>query len=156
MSKMTIKEAIDYLQLIADNSDVAKHGEALRVALDAMKDAERHESAGTIYRDALDTFGVQKQTNMLFEEMGELMSAICKHSRGRDKIAHIAEEIADVRIMLDQMTVLYNCEAETERQRRYKLRRLEQRIEEAMLESNLRVFESNLRVNAPLTEEVQP
>ena len=87
---------------------------------------ETHE----IYRAALDTFGTEAQTKMLFEEMGELMSAICKHSRGRDKVSHIAEEIADVHIMLDQMAVLFDCEAEVERQKRYKLKRLEQRIEE--------------------------
>lgn len=88
---------------------------------------ETHE----IYRAALDTFGAESQINMLFEEIGELMSAICKHSRGRDKVAHVAEEIADVRIMLDQMANLFDCEAEVERQKRYKLKRLEQRIEEA-------------------------
>lgn len=38
--QMTIKEAIDYLQPIADNSDVPKHVEALRVALDAMREVE--------------------------------------------------------------------------------------------------------------------
>jgi len=32
--------------------------------------------------------------------------------------------------MLDQMAVLFNCEDEVERMKRYKLRRLEQRIEE--------------------------
>lgn len=151
MSKMTIKEAIDYLQPIADSTDIAKHGEALRVALDAMRESERQGNASTIYRAALDTYGTDAQTKMLFEEIGELMSAVCKHSRGRDKVAHIAEEIADVHIMLDQMAVMFNCEGEMERMKRYKLRRLEQRIEEAKLESNLRVFESN----APLTEEVQ-
>ena len=87
---------------------------------------ETHE----IYRAALDTFGAEAQTKMLFEEIGELMTAICQYSRGRDKVDHVAEEIADVRIMLDQMAVLFDCEAEVERQRRYKLRRLEQRIEE--------------------------
>ena len=84
-----------------------------------------------IYRAALETFGAEAQTKMLFEEIGELMAAICQYSRGRDKVTHVAEEIADVRIMLDQMAVLFGCEDEVERQRRYKLRRLEQRIEEA-------------------------
>ena len=84
-----------------------------------------------LYRAALDTFGEEAQVKMLFEEIGELMAAICQYSRGRDKRAHVAEEIADVRIMIDQMTVLFDCENEMERQRSYKLRRLEQRIEGA-------------------------
>ena len=128
------KKAIDYLQPIADSAQLAGYSAALAVALDAMRAQEAQtdkESAGTIYRAALDTFGTEAQTKMLFEEMGELMSAICKHSRGRDEVAHIAEEIADVHIMLDQMAVLFNCEAEVERQKRYKLKRLEQRIEAA-------------------------
>lgn len=131
MSKMTIKEAIDYLQPIADSTDIAKHGEALRVALDAMRESERRENASTIYRAALDTFGAAAQTKKLFEEIGEFMEAFCKCESGRDKVSHLAEEIADVHIMLDQMAVLFDCEAEMERMKRYKLRRLEQRIEEA-------------------------
>ena len=149
MSKMTIKEAIDYLQPIADSTDIAKHGEALRVALDAMREIEKPHD---VYRAALDTFGAAVQIEKTFEEVGEFLDAFCKARTGRDKVTHLAEEIADVRIMLDQMVVLFGCEDEVERQRRYKLRRLEQKIEKAKLESNLRVFESN----APLTEEVQP
>lgn len=106
---------------------------------------ETHE----IYRAALDTFGAAAQTNKLFEEIGEFMEAFCKCSHGRDKVSHLAEEIADVHIMLDQMAVMFNCEGEMERLKRYKLRRLEQRIEEAKLESKLRVLESN----TPLTED---
>lgn len=131
MSKMTTKEAIDYLQPIADNSDIAQHGEALRVALDAMREAERHHSYSEIYRAALDTFGAEAQAKKLFEEIGEFMEAFCKCSNGRDKVSHLAEEIADVHIMLDQMAVMFDCSAEMERMKRYKLRRLEQRIEEA-------------------------
>lgn len=127
---MDLKQAIYYLQPIADSTPLAGYGAVLAVAMDVLRDADRRGSAGTIYRAALETFGAEAQINMLFEEMGELMSAICKHARGRDKVAHIAEEIADVQIMLDQMDVLFGCEDEVERQKRYKLRRLEQRIEE--------------------------
>ena len=88
-----------------------------------------------IYRAALDTFGAEAQTKMLFEEIGELMAAICQYSRGRDKVSHVAEEIADVQIMLGQMAVLFDCEEEVERMKLYKLRRLEQRIQEASHEN---------------------
>lgn len=104
----------------------------LKEELEAMRGSERShtmDNEDNILRAALDTFGAEAQTKMLFEEIGELMTAICQYSRGRDKVSHLAEEIADVQIMLGQMTVLFDCEAEVERQRRYKLRRLEQRIE---------------------------
>lgn len=83
-----------------------------------------------IYRAALETFGEAKQTKKLFEEIGEFMEAFCQHADGRDKLSHVAEEMADVHNMLDQWAVHLGCAEEVERMRRYKLRRLEQRIEE--------------------------
>ena len=46
---------------------------------------------------------------MMFEEMAELQKELCKNARGKDNRAEIAEEIADVHIMLDQMEILPNC-----------------------------------------------
>lgn len=40
MSKMTIKEAIDYLQPIADSAQLAGYSAALSVALDAMREVQ--------------------------------------------------------------------------------------------------------------------
>lgn len=54
-------------------------------------------------RLAIQTYGKDAQTLMLFEEMAELQDAICKHSLGRDKNYHVCEEIADVMIMCLQM-----------------------------------------------------
>ena len=88
---------------------------------------ETHE----IYRAALETFGVPKQIIKLLEETGEFFEAFGKCLGGRDKVSHVAEEMADVHIMLDQWAVHLGCAEEVERMKRYKLRRLEQRIEEA-------------------------
>ncbi len=132
---MKLKEAIDYLQQIADNAELSGWQESLAVALDTMRDAERkhkeQKHAREINCSALDTYGKEAQKSKLFEEIGELMDALCKCSAGRDKVTHLAEEIADVGIMLGQMAIMFDCEAEVERQKRYKLKRLEQRIEEA-------------------------
>lgn len=84
-----------------------------------------------IYSAAMDTFGVPNQIIKLVEETGEFFEAFGKCLGGRDKVAHVAEEMADVHNMLDQFAVYFDCEDEVERQRRYKLRRLEQRIEKA-------------------------
>ena len=81
------------------------------------------------------------------------MDAFGKYFEGRDKLSHVAEEMADVHNMLDQWAVHLGCVDEVERQKRYKLKRLEQRIEKAKLESNLRVLESSFRVDEPLTLE---
>lgn len=41
MPKMTIKEAIDYLQDIADNAEIANYSAALAAAIDAMREVEK-------------------------------------------------------------------------------------------------------------------
>lgn len=64
-----------------------------------------------IYRAALEKWGADAQTLMVFEEMAELEKELCKNARGKDNRGSIAEEIADVQIMLEQMIVLHNCRA---------------------------------------------
>lgn len=62
-----------------------------------------------IFEKALETYGLQAQITIVFEEMSELQKELCKFLRGKndvETIANIAEEIADVEIMLDQMILL--------------------------------------------------
>lgn len=87
-----------------------------------------------ICRAALETFGKAAQITMVFEEMAELQDVLCKFLRGRvdaSTSAHIAEEIADVEIMLRQMAILFDCSFTVDKFRRYKLERLAERIKEA-------------------------
>lgn len=78
---------------------------------------------------ALSRYGAQAQITMVFEEMAELQEALCRHLRGRVIMPeHIAEELADVGIMLDQMAILFELEDEVAQQRAYKVRRLRERI----------------------------
>lgn len=80
-------------------------------------------------RGALDTYGADAQTLMLFEEMAELQKELCKHARGRDNREAIAEEIADVQIMLAQMTMLHDCAVLVDEYIAIKLDRLRKRLE---------------------------
>ena len=80
---------------------------------------------------ALNLYGGQAQITMVFEEMAELQDALCKFLRGRvdgNTLANIAEEIADVGIMLDQMKIEFQVEDAVEEQRAYKVQRLRERI----------------------------
>lgn len=77
-----------------------------------------------IYRAALAAWGADAQTLMVFEEMAELQKELCKAARGRDNREQIAEEIADVEIMLEQMKVLHDCADAAAAYRESKLRRL--------------------------------
>lgn len=136
MAKMTIKGAIDYLQPIADNAELSGYSEALAVAMDALREIEKlsvgRENAAKVQCAAMETFGEEKQIIKLSQEIGEFLTAFTQYMEGRDKLSHVAEEMADVHNVLDQWAVHLGCVDEVERQRRYKLRRLEQRIEEAL------------------------
>ena len=88
-----------------------------------------HDNA--ICQAALETFGKELQVTMAIEEMSELTKELCKNSRGQESTPHIAEEIADVEIMLQQMVMLFDCAGQVETFRRYKLDRMAGRIKEA-------------------------
>ena len=86
------------------------------------------ENEQRILRDALEVYGAESQTLMLFEEMSELQKELCKKARGKKNKLEIAEEIADVQIMLEQMILLHNCELAVAEFRRAKLCRLEENL----------------------------
>ncbi len=95
-------------------------------------EADANEPDGDeICRAALETFGKSSQVQVAIEEMSELTKELCKNGRGQENTTHIAEEIADVEIMLQQMVILYGCAESVETFRRYKLERLAERIKEA-------------------------
>lgn len=87
-----------------------------------------HDNA--ICQAALETFGKELQVTMAIEEMSELTKELCKNSRGQENTTHIAEEIADVEIMLCQMKMLFGCARQVETYRQFKLERLAERIKE--------------------------
>lgn len=85
----------------------------------------------SVYKDAVDLWGPDSQIGMLFEEMGELMSAIIRDKRERTYKASVEEEIADVSIMLEQMNHIFNP-ALIESWKQLKIKRLEARIQKAL------------------------
>ncbi len=78
---------------------------------------------------ALDTYGSLPQIVMVFEEMSELQKELCKYLRGKYSPANIAEEIADVEIMLEQMKMLFCCAEDVRSVRRRKVERLKERLD---------------------------
>lgn len=61
-----------------------------------------------VYKRAILKFGQRSQVNVAIEEMSELTKELCKLNRGRDNRDHILEEIADVYIMLHQLTLIFD------------------------------------------------
>ena len=81
-----------------------------------------------ILYDAISTYGTDAQKIMAMEEMSELIKELSKNIRGNKNRINIAEEIADVEIMLEQMKIIFDISAETVRWKAYKMARLEERL----------------------------
>ena len=58
---------------------------------------------------AIKQHGAPTQTIKAIEEMSELQKELCKHLAGKNNVSEIAEEIADVEIMLTQMKLIFGC-----------------------------------------------
>lgn len=113
------------------HNDAAEALENLDAQLDVCIQGDINKTReNEILLSALTKFGDQAQTVMVFEEMSELAKELCKNMRGKDNRDAIAEEIADVRIMLDQMEILHDCAASVSRWRESKLHRLSLRLED--------------------------
>ena len=79
------------------------------------------------YKNAIKYWGKELQLGMLTEEVSELMIAINRYRRGRETNKNkIAEEIADVKIMLEQIQVMFNITSVNQwhEQKLLKLKRL--------------------------------
>lgn len=62
----------------------------------------------TILEKTIETYGADLQKQVAIEEMAELTKEICKDFRGKGNRKHILEEIADVKIMLSQLLIMYD------------------------------------------------
>lgn len=82
-----------------------------------------------VLQRALDTYGSLPQIVMVFEEMSELQKELCKYLRGKYSPTNIAEEIADVEIMIEQMKLLFCCADDVRDWRRRKVERLKERLD---------------------------
>ena len=80
------------------------------------------------YAEAVRTYGKQSQIVLAMEEMSELTKELSKNLRGRNNTTALAEEIADVEIMLEQLKTIYRNRALVDRVRAKKLIRLSDRI----------------------------
>lgn len=63
----------------------------------------RKPDADDIFHEAILRWGVAAQMDMALEEMGELIVAIQQRRRNRTTDTEIAEEVADVSIMMLQL-----------------------------------------------------
>ena len=83
----------------------------------------------SILETAIDTYGAEMQKMVAIEEMAELTKELVKSIRYSDyNSAEIAEEIADVEIMLEQLKMIYQNSADVEAEKQRKIERLAERL----------------------------
>ena len=81
-----------------------------------------------ILQQAIKEYGPTAQLWVVLEEMSELAKEICKNKRGKDNRNEIAEEIADVEIMLAQLEMIFGIQSEVGKHYEAKIDRLNQRL----------------------------
>lgn len=91
------------------------------------------EERDQVFRKCICTYGSNPQIDVAIEEMSELIKALLKWRRAggaelTEARACIVDELADVRIMVRQMEILFQCEDEVEKRIDYKVRRQEERM----------------------------
>ena len=89
------------------------------------------EERAKVYADALTTFGANCQLVVALEEMSELQKEICKALRGNLNPMHLAEEVADATIMLEQVQQIFLIHNAVGHMMDSKIVRLRQRIDDA-------------------------
>ena len=79
--------------------------------------------------DALEYYGNNPQVDIAIEEMSELIKELLKNRRGEENRSMIADEMADVYIMLEQLKFIFGInEIELKVNAEFKIQRLKNRI----------------------------
>lgn len=79
-------------------------------------------------RAAIEKFGKEAQTKKAVEELTELSLALQHSAKGKTSYDNICEEIADVRVMLEQLEILYDTGGRVEHWIEAKKNRLEKLV----------------------------
>ena len=83
-----------------------------------------------LYNKAKTKWGVRAQLIKAIEEMSELTKELAKSLNSNMDRQHIAEEVADVKIMIEQIELFFEIEALVKQYKRKKLDRLERLVSE--------------------------
>lgn len=82
-----------------------------------------------LYNELVETYGQEHQCMIAIEEMAELTKELVKFERGFFNHNEIAEEIADVEIMLEQVKRIYGISDCVEQWKDEKLNRTQARLQ---------------------------
>ena len=86
------------------------------------------EERKTVYAAALQKYGVDAQVAKFYEELGEFLTEFGRLLGGADNKDSVAEELADLTIMLEQLRQICGVDEEVCEYMDYKIYRLRGRI----------------------------
>lgn len=86
-----------------------------------------------VYDKALLHYGKEGQLVVALEELSECQKEICKVMRGDGNLEHLAEEIADATIMLEQVRLIFDLNEMVSREVDRKIQRLDDRLKKEVL-----------------------
>ena len=75
------------------------------------------------YEKIIFHLGDKNQITVAIEELSELQKELCKYLRGDMDYYNIAEEIADVEIMLEQLKIIFLNKSDVEETKKEKINR---------------------------------
>lgn len=87
-----------------------------------------YEERQKVYTNALVAYGEERQCIVAIEELSECAKEICKVLRGKGDPQHLAEEIADATIMLEQLRYFFCINEDVCEWMDSKIKRLDTRL----------------------------
>lgn len=87
-----------------------------------------YEERLKVYTNALVANGERMQMVVALEELSECQKEICKFLRGKGDAGHLAEEIADATIVLEQMRYIFGLNSLVCEKMDEKINRLDRRL----------------------------
>lgn len=110
-----VKDNMDVIDIKEDEQFIIKSSDLAECLRNAVEE-------DAIFIKAIAKYGAEEQEGVAQEECAELIQAISKKHRGKPH--NIAEEIADVEIMIAQLKIINDCENEVKEIRKQKISRL--------------------------------
>lgn len=92
-----------------------------------------YEQRVQTYTKALAHYGEENQLTVALEELSECQKEICKFLRGYGNAGHLAEEVADALIMLEQVIHIFGLDEMVGQEMDRKINRLENRLRGCVL-----------------------
>ena len=87
-----------------------------------------YEERKQVYAKLLAKFGTEMQCTVAIEEMSEVIKELTKALRGELSRAHLAEEVADAKIMLEQVGNMFNINDSIDSWMDYKIAALQRKV----------------------------